>query len=121
MGAPPVGLSAGKNPKHGPAFGQGAEVEVEGRTVPGHRDYPWPNQGNGDMAKVVPGCCEPGRPLASIFVGFRRALWLGLSVADRLGLRVDRLGLRVADRLGQHLMKLSLGFLDYLIAHRSSP
>jgi hypothetical protein len=81
----------------------------------------WPNDDNGDMAKMVPGCDEPSRPLAALSLVLRRALWLGLSVADRLGLRVDRLGLRVADRLGQHLMKLSLGLLDYLIAHRSPP
>jgi hypothetical protein len=63
----------------------------------------------------------PDWPLAAISLGFRLALWLGLSVTDRLGLRVDWLGLSVTDRLGQHLMKLSLGLLDYLIAHRSSP
>src|SRR5262245_12088530 len=37
------------------------------------------------------------------------ALGIGLHVADRLRLRVNRLGLRIADRLGQHLMQLSLG------------
>jgi hypothetical protein len=44
---------------------------------------------------VVPGCDEPSGPLAAISLGLRRALWLGL---------------RVADGLGQHLAKLSLGF-----------
>jgi hypothetical protein len=24
--------------------------------MPGHRDYPWPDHDNQDMAKVVPGC-----------------------------------------------------------------
>jgi hypothetical protein len=39
----------------------------------------------------------------------RPALGIGLNVANRLSLRVNRLGLRIADRLGQHLMQLGLG------------
>ena len=45
----------------------------------------------------------------SCVAGASFALRLGLRVADRLRLRVDRLGLRVADRLGQHLEQVSLG------------
>jgi hypothetical protein len=29
---------------------------VQGRTVPGHGDYAWPDDDNGDTAKVVPDC-----------------------------------------------------------------
>src|SRR5579871_6529359 len=39
----------------------------------------------------------------------RFALGIGLLVADRLRLRVNRMRLRIADRLGQHLMQLCLG------------
>jgi hypothetical protein len=45
----------------------------------------------------------------SCVAGSSFALRLGLRVADRLRLRVDRLGLRVADRRGQHLEQVSLG------------
>jgi len=29
---------------------------MQGRTVPGPRDLAWPDDDNGDIAKVVPGC-----------------------------------------------------------------
>jgi len=37
------------------------------------------------------------------------ALWLGLHVADRLRLRINRLGLCISDRIGEHLVQLGLG------------